>query len=111
MYARQRGAAGTWAGGRHRPTVACAGRPDPPPDPGPAAGAATDHWRDRRAVRDLADRGDAAPRGAVRGRAGHQPQAWKGTVALPERGPAAKAAPAVGRSGSGRVRLRAAATA
>src|SRR5262252_4781583 len=93
MYARQRDAAGTRTAGRHRLAVACTGRPDPPPDPGSAEAAAADHRRDRRAVPDYADCGDAPPGGAVRGRAGHQPQARAGTVALPERGPAAATAP------------------
>src|SRR5215472_19116990 len=104
MYARQRRAAGTRAGRTDRPAVAGAGRPDPPPDPGPAAAAAADYRRGRRAVRDIAHRGDAPPRGAVRGRARYQPQARTRTMALPERGPAAKAAAEVGRAGSRRVR-------
>src|SRR5215471_17318144 len=99
MYAWRRGAAGTGAGGRHRPAVACAGRPNPPPDPGPAAGTATDNWRDRRTVPDIADRGDAPSRRPVRGRACYQPQARQAAVALPQCDPAAKTAPAVGRTG------------
>src|SRR5215472_12977995 len=98
MCARRRGSAGPRrAGGRHRPAVAGAGRPDPPHDLGPAAGTAAGDRGDRRAVPGIADRGDAPPGRAVAGGPGDQPQAGPAAVALPEHGPAAKTAPAVGR--------------
>src|SRR5215471_14859604 len=112
MYARQRDTAGTRrAGGRCGSALAGAGRPDSPPDPGPAAAAADGDRGDRRAVCDLADRGDAPSGSAVRGGPGDQPQAGPTAVALPEHGPAAETAPAVGRPGGSRVRVRAAAVA
>src|SRR5262249_39824054 len=116
--------AATWyrwpaAGWRKTPPPCGGRRPTPPAArsltrpararvPGPAAAAAAARRRDRRAVPDLADRGDAPPGRAVAGGPGAQPQARAGTVALPERGPAATTAPAVGRAGGGRVRVRAA---